>query len=106
MASSRAIASALSATSAAPVAAKRGMAESLSAIFDSGAMEPSRTRESIVGAVETLLKAGVDDGSLRSDVRSDDVVSNLIGIFLASTSPDQTARLLDLLVAGVAASNR
>ena len=83
------------------VAAKRGMAESLHAIFDSGAMEPSQTRDSIVGAVDTLLRAGVDDGSLRSDVRADDVVSSLIGIFLASRSPEQTGRMLDLLVAGV-----
>jgi AcrR family transcriptional regulator len=85
------------------VAAKRGMAESLHAIFDSGAMEPSQTRDSIVGAVEMLLRAGADDGTLRADVPADDVVSSLIGIFLASGSPEQTARMLDLLVAGVAA---
>jgi AcrR family transcriptional regulator len=84
------------------VAAKRGMAESLHAIFASGAMEPSQTRDSIVGAVDMLLLAGADDGSLRSDVHADDVVSSLIGIFLASGSPEQTARMLDLLVAGVA----
>ena len=84
------------------VAAKRGMAESLHAIFDSGAMEPSQTRDSIVGAVDALLQAGADDGTLRSDVQADDVVSSLIGIFLASGSPDQTARMLDLLVAGIA----
>ncbi len=88
------------------VAAKRGMAESLRALFDAGAVHPNQTRASIVGAVEMLLKAGADDGSLRSDVGADDVVSSLLGIFLASASPDQTARLLDLLVAGVAASNR
>src|SRR6201997_280671 len=84
------------------VAAKRGMAESLHAIFDSGAMQPSQTRDSIVGAVGTLLRAGADDGSLRSDVQADDVVSSLIGIFLASGSPEQTGRMLDLLVAGIA----
>ena len=84
------------------VAAKRGMAESLYAIFDSGAMEPSQTRASIVGAVDMLLRAGGDDGTLRSDVQSDDVVSSLIGIFLASGSPEQTGRMLDLLVAGIA----
>jgi AcrR family transcriptional regulator len=86
------------------VAAKRGMAESLHAIFDSGAMEPSQTRDSIVGAVDALLRAGAEDGTLRSDVQADDVVSSLIGIFLASGSPDQTARMLDLLAAGVATS--
>ncbi|MCV6968338.1 TetR/AcrR family transcriptional regulator [Mycobacterium bohemicum] len=85
------------------VAAKRGMAESLQAIFDSGAMQASQTRDSIVGAVDLLLRAGADDGSLRSDVQADDVVSGLIGIFLASGSPEQTGRLLDLLVAGVTA---
>jgi AcrR family transcriptional regulator len=85
------------------VAAKRGMAESLHAMFDSGAMRPNDTRVSIAGAVDLLLRAGADDGSLRSDVQADDVVSNLIGIFLASGSPEQTGRLLDLLVAGASA---
>ena len=85
------------------VAAKRGMAESLHAMFDSGAMEPSKTRDSITGAVDLLLRAGVSDGTLRSDVQADDVVSSLIGIFLASGSPEQTGRMLDLLVAGVTA---
>lgn len=89
---------------AAFVAAKRGMAESLRAIVESGAMTPSDTRESIVGAVDLLLRAGADDGSLRADVRADDVVSSLVGIFLTRTSPEQTGRLLDLLVAGVAAT--
>jgi AcrR family transcriptional regulator len=84
------------------VAAKRGMAESLRAMVDSGAVEPSQSHASIVGAVEMLLRAGVDDGSLRSDVRADDVVSSLLGIFLTSGSPEQTGRMLDLLVAGVA----
>lgn len=83
------------------VSAKRGMAESLHAIFDSGALAPSQTRDSIVGAVDMLLRAGADDGTLRSDVQADDVVSSLIGIFLASGSPEQTGRMLDLLTAGV-----
>ena len=84
------------------VAAKRGMAESLAAMVDSGAVERNQTRASIAGAVDKLLRAGADDGSLRSDVRADDVVSSLLGIFVASRSADQTARMLDLLVAGVA----
>ncbi|GAA4291334.1 TetR/AcrR family transcriptional regulator [Mycobacterium paraffinicum] len=85
------------------VAAKRGMAESLQAIFASGAMQASQTRDSIVGAVDLLLRAGAEDGSLRPDLQADDVVSSLIGIFLASGSPEQTGRMLDLLVAGVTA---
>jgi hypothetical protein len=86
------------------VAAKRGTAESLRAMFDSGAVKPSETRASIVAAVDMLLRAGAVDGSLRSDVRADDVVSSLLGIFLASQSPDQAARMLDLLIDGVVAT--
>lgn len=86
------------------VAAKQGMAESLRAVFDSGAVEVGQTRASIVGAVHTLLRAGAADGSLRTDVRADDVVSSLLGIFLASGSADQTHRMLDLLVDAVVAT--
>ena len=89
---------------AAFVAAKRGMAESLRAMFASGTVKPSDTRDSVVGAVETLLKAGRADGSLRSDIRADDVVSSLIGIFLASGSTEQANRMLDLLVDGLVAT--
>ena len=85
------------------VAAKRGMAESLRAMVASGAVEPTETRASIIGAVDLLLRAGADDGSLRGDVRADDVVSSLLGIFVATGSPEQTGRMLDLLVAGVTA---
>jgi AcrR family transcriptional regulator len=85
------------------VAAKRGMAESLRAMVDSGAVKPSQSHASVIGAVEMLLRAGADDGSLRPDVRADDVVSSLLGIFLASGSPEQTGRMLDLLVAGITA---
>ncbi|OBK41651.1 TetR family transcriptional regulator [Mycobacterium sp. 1245111.1] len=84
------------------VAAKRGMAESFRAMVESGAIEGSQIRASISAAVDVLLRAGADDGSLRSDVQADDVVSSLIGIFLASGSPEQTGRLLDLLVDGIA----
>src|SRR5271167_1263860 len=52
------------------VAAKRGMAESLRAMVDSGALKQSQTRASIAGAVDLLLRAGADDGSLRPDVRA------------------------------------
>lgn len=85
------------------VAAKQGMAESLRAVFESGAVDHNDTRTSIVGAVEKLLQAGAADGSLRADVRADDVVSSLLGIFLVSGSAEQAQRMLDLLAAGVGA---
>jgi len=85
------------------VAAKRGMAESLRAVFESGALVPGETRASIIAAVQLLLRAGADDGSLRAGVLADDVVSSLLGISLASGSREQTQRMLDLLAAGLAA---
>ncbi|OJZ76262.1 TetR family transcriptional regulator [Mycobacterium paraffinicum] len=84
------------------VATKRGMAESLAAMVASGTVEVSQMRASITAAADTLLRAGAADGSLRADVRAEDVVSSLLGIFVATGSPEQTGRMLDLLVAGVA----
>ncbi|WAC90906.1 TetR/AcrR family transcriptional regulator [Mycobacterium sp. Aquia_213] len=84
------------------VDAKKGMADSLRAMVESGAVEINQMHASIVSATDTLLRAGADDGSLRSDVSAEDVVSSLIGIFLVSGSPEQTGRMLDLLLAGIA----
>ena len=86
---------------AAFVAAKRGMAESLRAMFAAGTVKPSDTRDSVIGAVETLLSAGSSEGTVRSDVRAEDVVTSLIGIFLASGSTEQAHRMLDLLLDGL-----
>ena len=83
------------------VAAKQGMAESLGAMFASGAVEPGDTRASILAAVGALLAAGRADGSLRSDVCAEDVVSSLIGIVIASSSTEQANRMRDLLVDGL-----
>ncbi|UBV23584.1 helix-turn-helix transcriptional regulator [Mycolicibacterium fortuitum] len=85
------------------VAARKGMAESLRTIFESGAVDHRDTKASITGAVQTLLDAGITDGSLRADVRAEDVVSSLLGIFLASGSAEQAQRMLDLLLAGIRA---
>lgn len=79
------------------------MAQSLRAAFDSGVIERSETRASIVDAVYVLLRAGAADGSLRQDVQADDVVASLLGIFLASSSSEQTQRMIDLLVGGLLA---
>ncbi|MEZ0049438.1 AcrR family transcriptional regulator [Mycobacterium sp. MAA66] len=86
------------------VAAKRGMAESLTAIFASGAVAQGDTRAAIVAAVGALLAAGADDGTLRPDVSADDVVSSLLGTMLAAGSPEQCQRMFDLLIAGLVAS--
>ena len=85
------------------VAAKKGMAESLRTIFESGAVDHRDTKASVTGAVQILLDAGVADGSLNADVRAEDVVASLLGIFLAGGSAEQAQRMLDLLLAGIRA---
>lgn len=86
------------------VAAKRGMAESLRAMIETGAVQAAETRANITGAVATLLRAGAADGSLRADVQPEDVVSSMVGIVLASTSAAQAHRMFDLLVDGIVTS--
>ncbi|SEH84575.1 DNA-binding transcriptional regulator, AcrR family [Mycolicibacterium rutilum] len=83
------------------VAAKKGMEDSLRAIVTAGAVEPNETRESIVGAVGTLLEAGIADGTLRDDVLADDIVMSMLGVLLTSGSREQSGRMLDLLMDGL-----
>ncbi|GAB7067270.1 TetR/AcrR family transcriptional regulator [Mycobacterium hodleri] len=83
------------------VAAKTGMAESLRAIVDNGTVQAGDTRANLTGAVETLLRAGAADGSLRTDIRPDDVVCSMVGIVLASSSTAQARRMFGLLVDGI-----
>lgn len=88
------------------VATKRGMAETLRAVLTSGAIATGHTRQRITEALATLLAAGADAGTLRSDARADDVAATLVGIFLATTGTDdreQVGRMLDLLVDGLRA---
>lgn len=86
---------------AAFVGAKRGMAESLLVVLESGSIDRNETRERIVAAVGLLVDACAAAGALRAGVRADDVVSSLLGICIASGSVEQTQRLLDLLQAGI-----
>ncbi len=85
------------------VAAKRGMAETFRAMVADGTV--ATPRESIGAAVGKLLSAGAAAGSLRGDVEADDVVTVLVGIFVATRGSDdraRVARLLDLVAAGCA----
>ncbi|SDT34618.1 TetR/AcrR family transcriptional regulator [Microlunatus soli] len=89
---------------AAFVAAKRGMADTLRNVWSSGSLTPSETRVRVRATVELFLRAGVEDGTLRSDVAADDVVATLLGIFLATASTadqDQVGRMLDLVLDGL-----
>jgi hypothetical protein len=76
------------------------------AMVGDGTLASARTRESIDRAVATLLAAGARAGTLRGDVEPDDVVTLLVGVFVAVDGLDdraRVARLLDLVTAGLAA---
>jgi AcrR family transcriptional regulator len=88
------------------VTAKREMAAALKAVIASGAITWSGSRAQMSTAVQTLLDAGAAAGSLRGDVRAEDVVASLVGIFLACGQPEQRSqagRMLDLLIDGLRA---
>jgi AcrR family transcriptional regulator len=86
------------------VAAKREMAEALRAVFASGAVTVSQARGELTVAVKLILDAGIADGTLRDDVRPEDVVAMIVGIFTATSiagGREQLERMIDLLVDAV-----
>jgi AcrR family transcriptional regulator len=85
------------------VTTKRGMAGTFRAMVADGTV--ATPRESIGSAVGELLAAGARAGTLRDDVEADDVVTLLVGVFVATEGSDDRARLgrlLDLVAAGCA----
>jgi len=91
------------------VAAKREMADAIRAVFASGAVTVSQAREELAAAVQVLLDAGVADGTLRADVRSQDLVAMIVGIFTATSiagGREQLERMFDLLMDAVLVRNR
>jgi AcrR family transcriptional regulator len=86
------------------LATKHGMADALRAVIASGGDPFAQSRESLLAAIGTLLKAGTADGSLRGDVAPADVIASLSGVSLVAGAPeqrDQAGRLLDLLLDGL-----
>ena len=86
------------------VATKREMAEALRALIVSGTITKSEAREQLAAAIQPVLDAGAAAGTLRADVRAEDVVVGVVGIFSVCVLPeqrDQATRLLDLLMDGL-----
>jgi AcrR family transcriptional regulator len=86
------------------VAAKREMADTLRAVFAAGAVTVSQAREELTGAVKVIMDAGAADGSLRADVRPEDVVAMVVGCFTATSvagGREQLERMFDLLTEAV-----
>lgn len=86
------------------VAAKRGMGEALRSVVSSNAPLFAQTRDEIVAALSSLLRAGVAAGTIRSDVDAEDVMRAMRGVWQAPDEEgwqDQARRLLDLLMDGL-----
>ena len=87
------------------LATKRGMADALRAVLLADGALRMKTRDLVTETLATLLAAGVADGSIRADADAEVVVMGLGGIALIAGEPTQrdlAARLLDLLMDGLA----
>jgi AcrR family transcriptional regulator len=83
---------------------KRGMSEALRAVIASGGNPFSESLDRLTTAITTVLKAGVEAGTIRADVEPGDVLASLSGVSLAAGEPsrrDQAGRLLNLLMDGL-----
>ena len=80
------------------VATKREMADALRVLLADGTITSAQAREELSTAARLLLDAGAAEGTLRSDVAPEDVVTALVGIFLVAIGPEQATRLVDLLM--------
>jgi hypothetical protein len=86
------------------VATKHAMLDALRIALLAGSGSSSEIRARIVQTIARFLEAGSRDGSLRHDVRPDDVGLGLAGMVFAVTTSadlDQVGRVLDLLMAGL-----
>ncbi len=88
------------------VAAKREMAGAIRAVFASGAVSVPQARAEMATALAAILSAGAADGTLRGDVRPEDVVALILGSFTATSAAggeEQLTRMFDLLLDAVRA---
>ncbi|MGP4016510.1 TetR/AcrR family transcriptional regulator [Saccharopolyspora sp. 5N708] len=83
---------------------KHGMADALRAVIASGGNPYAESRDRMVAAIGTLLRAGIAAGTVRPDIEAVDVLVSISGLSLAAGQPaqrDQARRLLDLLMDGL-----
>jgi AcrR family transcriptional regulator len=86
------------------VARKRGMAMALKQVLGADSELFAESQQRIRAAVDTLIAAAIDAGTIRDDVASDDLLRAMGGICMATDSPDwsdRTTRLVDLLLDGL-----
>src|ERR1700759_2693240 len=83
--------------------AKQEMGDALRALIDAGVVTAAKSRQRLAGALRQLLAAGAADGTLRADLRAEDMVTVIVGVVSATAiqgGREQVGRLLDLLRAG------
>ncbi|WP_405863946.1 MULTISPECIES: TetR/AcrR family transcriptional regulator [unclassified Streptomyces] len=83
---------------------KRETADALRAVLASDIATASQAREQLCAAVQGILNAGTTAGTLRDDVRADDIVVTLVGMFTTTSlagGREQLCRMLDLLMDAV-----
>ena len=68
--------------------AKRGMRDALQSIAGGGSELFADTRTQVVEAVDVLLRAGAEAGTLRSDVQAEDVLRAMGAIWLVAGGDD------------------
>jgi AcrR family transcriptional regulator len=89
------------------VAAKREMGDALRAVLAADTVTLSQARAELTRAVQTILDAGAATGELRDDVRPEDVVAMIVGMFAATSlagGQEQLERMLDLLMDAIRGS--
>ena len=85
-------------------ATKHGMIDALRSMIAAGDLDVDGTHAHLSSTLQTFLDAGVKAGDLRGDVDAADILAVLAGILSVANAPDrpdQTDRLLDLVVAGL-----
>ncbi|MEU4221922.1 helix-turn-helix domain-containing protein [Actinoplanes sp. NPDC026623] len=86
------------------LAAKRGMAEAVRMVINSGGAPFAHSLERLTDALTMLLDAGIRAGTVRADVAVMDVLTCLNGVTLAAGGAgqrEQAGRLLDLMMDGL-----
>jgi len=86
------------------IAAKRGMATSLKILMNSNASLFAEGSGLLRGAVDGLLKAAAEQGLVRSDIDTTDLLHALSSIYSLPASPDwrdRSNRLIGLLMDGL-----
>jgi AcrR family transcriptional regulator len=82
------------------LATKRGMSDALQSAFGSRTEVFADTRRQMMGALTAVLEAGVEAGTVRSDVDAEDVLGAMSGIWRIH-DPERARRALMLILDGL-----